>query len=122
VNTKTGNMAGPTEDGVQYLLDQPPCAITDDNGNPLVDVRCPLFGLLPVMTDASWQGAQGTSYPVDIVNLPVFELLGLEQDPNSGGQGKGHQVVRGRFRERGSGVGRTDPNAELNYVGIRLWE
>lgn len=116
VMSETGNMSGPTEDAVEYLLKQAACSLS---GN---DIRCPLIGLIPVITDDSWEGAKGVSYPVHVVQMPVFQLTGLAQDPDAQGQGKGHQVVVGQFLEQGSGVGATDPDSTIDLFGVRLWE
>lgn len=119
VPTETGNMAGPTEQGVQYLLELErtnPCTIP---GN---DVRCPLIGLIPVITDQSWAAAKGTSNRGDVIRFSVFQVSRLAPDPDEKGRGKGHQVVVGRFLERGTAVGPTDPDSNLKLYTVRLWE
>lgn len=116
VDTEPGNMAGPTEDGVQFLLNQQaanPCTIP---GN---DLRCPLIGLVPVITDASWNAANGRK-PVDVFQFAIFEIKRLDQEGGKGG--KGHQMVVGEFLDSASAIGPTDPDSLISLFGIRLWD
>lgn len=116
VPTQPGNMAGPTEDGVEYLQDQPSCTI------PGHDIRCPLIGLVPVITDESWLAASGAASSVDVIQFPVFRVDGLMNDPTAPGGGKGHQVVQGQFLDQGTAVGPTDPYSTIHLYGVRLWD
>jgi hypothetical protein len=116
VETEPGNMAGPTEDGVDYLLDLEqanPCGIARD------DLRCPLIGLVPVITDASWDAANGRA-PVDVMQFTIFKITGLRSENGKGG--KGHKQVVGEFVTSATAVGPTDTGSLTAVFGLRLWE
>jgi hypothetical protein len=75
------------------------------------DVRCPLIGLLPVLSTT--QLGTGSSGTVQVVNFTVFEIVGLTQDKN----GTGQQYIVGQFLKMAAAVGPTrlpDPSGQLN--------
>lgn len=111
INTETGNMAGPTVDGVDYLMHQPGCTI------PWDDVRCPRVGMVPVLAAHTWSEVRGKS-SVKIIGFAAFYLLGMTSDPT------GQREVRGRFLHYAYGVGgQTWAGLPLSgLLGIRLWQ
>ena len=66
------------------------------------DFRCPLIGLLPILSNSSL--GTGSSGTVIIVNFVVFEMVGVTTD-----QATGHQEIVGEFLQWASATGPTYP-------------
>lgn len=111
LDTETGNMAGPTQTGVDYLMGQPACK------SPWNDVRCPRIGLVPILEANTWDEVKGKSN-VKIVGFATFLLTGITDGPT------GQKEVTGKFLDYAFGVGRkTWPGQKLEGIlGVRLWQ
>lgn len=85
------------------------------------DVRCPLYGLVPILSETSWPNGMK---PVHVVDFAVFKLESVGGDAGSKGNGKAE--IRGQFLRYAGGIGPTyppDPNGALSsLIGVRLWE
>ncbi|MBI2864297.1 MAG: hypothetical protein HYX94_07005 [Chloroflexi bacterium] len=111
VPSETGNIVGPTRDGVTYLQDQAQTSPYSTN-----DLRYPLIGLVPILDNDAWADAEGKK-PVPVIGFAIFYLYSYE--------GKGGQAeVKGRFLDTAYGVGESQNiGGDLTgLVGARLWE
>ncbi|MBI4507550.1 MAG: hypothetical protein HY691_18615 [Chloroflexi bacterium] len=115
--TEPGNKASENRRLADYIAEQRaiPCAY----GVP--DVRCALFGLVPVLAETAWPGGNKT---ITIVDFAVLELQDVAVA--GGGPGVGLMEITGRFLPFAGGVGPTyvpDPSGQLSgIIGVRLWE
>ncbi|MBI2909615.1 MAG: hypothetical protein HYX92_18395 [Chloroflexi bacterium] len=129
VDPQTGNMVGPTRVGVDYLLDmsvqydKPAWILADpdnyDPDNPPAGFKPHIdgyrIGLIPLISDASWDAATGKSRPVEITGFAAFYLDGRFD------QG-GHMYVTGVFLANAKGFGKALIGAPLEgLIGARLW-
>src|SRR6266498_485191 len=124
VCTYTGNTASGNntiDNWIAYNLANPgpycPQARVDPNYT-VVDFRCPLIGLLPILQEDSL--GTGSSSTVTIIKFAIFEIVGLTSGAT------GHQSIIGQFLEWATFAGPTqypDPNGLVNgLVTIRLVE
>lgn len=111
IETETGNMAGPTDDGVSYLLGQPVCAM------PGPDVRCPRIGMVPILNMDDWEAINGRK-PVEVIGFALVELTGIDSGP------RGQRDVHARFLDYARAAGRPTKLGEPleGLLGVRLWE
>lgn len=110
VDTETGNVAGPTVQGVSWVMGAPSAV-------PIPDIRHPRVGLLPVLSAKTWDEVQGKA-AVEIVDFAVFIIQDVDQAP------AGLVTLYGSFVQFAYGVGRsTNVGAPLEgLIGARLWE
>jgi Putative Flp pilus-assembly TadE/G-like len=101
-NTASGNS---TIDSwiISNLQNPPPyCPKAFIDPGYVPDFRCPLIGLLPILSNSSL--GTGSSGTVTIINFVVFEMVGLTMD-----QATGHQAIVGEFLQWAQATGPTYP-------------
>ncbi|MBI2863990.1 MAG: hypothetical protein HYX94_05460 [Chloroflexi bacterium] len=110
VETETGNVAGPTMQGINYLLGLPATV-------PVTDLRNPRIGIVPILKAQTWSEVVGKS-TVEIVDFAVFYLEGATDGP------VGLVEVQGHFQRWAYGVGRSANIGQPldGLIGARLWE
>lgn len=109
VDTETGNMSGPTGDGISYRLESchhsPACTFASFQRD------CPRVLMVPVVEPYDWSGRQ-----VKKVRVVGFAAFYVEEAP---GDGNDNQVV-GRF-VRTIASGAIDPGgSEFGLYGVKL--
>lgn len=113
--TETGNKVSENRALADYVAQQQ--AIPCPYG--VADIRCPLYGLVPIIGEATWPS--GTK-AIPVVDFAVFRLAAVRAN----GGGTGQMEITGSFLELAGGVGPTyipDPDGELRgIIGVRLWQ
>lgn len=107
VCTFTGNTASGNSTIDNWILatlqnPPPPCPTGFIDPGYIPDFRCPLIGLLPILSNSSL--GTGSSGTVTIVNFVIFEMVGLTMD-----QATGHQAIVGEFLQWAQATGPTYP-------------
>ncbi len=110
VDTETGNVSGPTMQGVSWVLGLPSTV-------PVPDIRNPRVGLVPVLQAKMWDEVRG-KMNVEVVDFAAFYLDDVDQSP------QGLVTISGSFLRFAYGVGRsTNIGAPLEgLIGARLWD
>lgn len=110
--TETGNKAAENQRLADFVRDSVDVPCQDG----LPDVRCPLYGLIPILSETTWPNGTKTVHVVD------FAIFKLETVRIVGGQTE----ITGQFQQLAGGLGLTytpDPNGQLKgLIGIRLWQ
>lgn len=130
VDTQTGNMAGPTKRGIDYLenmsaqYDQSAWILSDpqsyDPNNPPPGFKPSIegyrIGLVPLISDSSWAAATGNSNPIEIVGFATFYVVGYTNGPT------GQLQIEGIFLNNAKSVGKAIIGAPLQgLIGARLY-
>jgi hypothetical protein len=109
VDTETGNMPNPTEEGIDYLMNQcshsPKCTIDH------YDLACSRIIPLPIVNTLEVNGKG----EVQIVGFAMFLLEGRDEDG-------GHMRILGRFIKNTT-IGDSDPNGtDYGLYAVKLVE
>ncbi|MDD3439051.1 MAG: hypothetical protein PHI04_06510, partial [Clostridiaceae bacterium] len=109
IETEPGNMAGPTQDGIQAILDSDP----NEHGEDLsqLEANCPRVITIPVVASLDVNGRS----TVTIVGFAAFFLDDVVKNG-------GHTEITGRFIKK-MGEGEIDESSEgYGLFGIKLVE
>ncbi|MCL5961370.1 MAG: pilus assembly protein [Chloroflexi bacterium] len=116
VDTEPGNMAGPTSDAVDTLIQESTGQADICTPGPSARLECPRIGYVPIVSDASWADVHGRD-KVEVVKFMIFYLVGTTPGP------PGKRDVQGYFLDYAlvSG-GKSKPGAPLEgLLTARLW-
>ncbi len=109
IETEPGNMAGPTQDGIQAILDSD----LNEHGEDLtkLEVNCPRVIKIPIVDSLDVSGRS-------TVTIVGFAAFFLEDVVRNGG----HTEIKGRFIKK-IGEGEIDENIEgYGLTGVKLIE
>jgi len=109
VETEPGNMAGPTQDGIQAILDSDPNEHSEDLSQ--LEANCPRLIVIPVVDSLDVHGRSTAT----IVGFAAFFLDDVVRNG-------GHTEITGRFIKK-IGEGEIDESSEgYGLFGIKLVE